>query len=396
MGKRHDSWSDDPRDLLRAGPDFELDDLERDATPGWSSGKKAARRFGRERGELLGELQERLFAEGRERGERSLLVVVQGLDTAGKGGVARHVMSKVDPQGVALRSFGPPSAEEQKHHFLWRIKKELPAPGLIGVFDRSHYEDVLVARVDEIVPPSVWEKRYDEINDFEAALVAAGTTVLKFGLMVSHDEQGLRLMKRLDRPDKRWKYSTNDLPTRRQWDDYQSAYADVFRRTSTDAAPWYVIPADHKWYARVAITEILTQTLVDMDPAWPSVRWDPEVQRRQLAASMSTRALRASLDETDRQVKKAVKDDRRVRKEAARAGSVGAEDDPLADGRGRGPGSRGGRNDGRRHARPPADPEAEGRAPRGATRSVTRVLAWWGGWGSNPRPKDYESSALTD
>ncbi len=330
MGKRHDSWSDDPRDLLRAGPDFELDDLERDATPGWSSGKKAATRFGRERGELLGELQERLFAEGRERGERSLLVVVQGLDTAGKGGVARHVMSKVDPQGVALRSFGPPSAEEQKHHFLWRIKKELPAPGLIGVFDRSHYEDVLVARVDDIVPPSVWENRYDEINDFEEALVAAGTTVLKFGLMVSHDEQGLRLMKRLDRPDKRWKYSTNDLPTRRQWDDYQSAYADVFRRTSTDAAPWYVIPADHKWYARVAITEILTQTLVDLDPAWPTVRWDPAVQRRQLAASMSTRALRASLDETDRQVKKAVKDDRKVRKEAARAGSVGAQDDPLA------------------------------------------------------------------
>jgi hypothetical protein len=155
--------------------------------------------------------------------------------------------------------------------------------------------------------------------------------VLQFGLMVSHDEQGLRLMKRLDRPDKRWKYSTNDLPTRRRWDDYQEAYADVFRRTSTEAAPWYVVPADHKWFSRLAITEILTQTLVDMDPEWPSVRWDPEVQRRQLASSMSTRALRASLDETDRQVRKAVKDDRRVRQKAARAGSVGAQDDPLAE-----------------------------------------------------------------
>ena len=331
MGKRgNGAWSDDPRDLLRAHSSFDLVGMDRDATPGWTSGKKSAKKLGRERGDLLSELQERLFAEGQAGGQRSLLVVVQGLDTAGKGGVARHVMSKVDPQGVALRSFGPPTPEEQEHHFLWRIRKELPPPGLIGVFDRSHYEDVLIARVDELVPPDVWETRYDEINDFEAELVASGTTVLKFGLMVSHDEQGVRLMKRLDRPDKHWKYSTNDLPTRRQWDDYQQAYADVFRRTSTDAAPWYVIPADHKWYARLAITEILTQTLVEMDPEWPAVRWDPEVQRRRLAETMSTKALRASLKETDRQVKKAVRDDRRVREEAAEAGTVGAEGDPLA------------------------------------------------------------------
>nr|WP_081795189.1 PPK2 family polyphosphate kinase [Nocardioides sp. URHA0020] len=330
MSKPEDGWDEDPRALLRAEDGFDLDKLERDATPGWASGKRTAKALGRERGDLLSELQERLFAEGRTDGGRSLLVVVQGLDTAGKGGVARHVMSKVDPQGVALRSFGPPTAEEQEHHFLWRIRKQLPAPGLIGVFDRSHYEDVLIARVDGLVEPPVWEKRYDEINDFEARLVEAGTTVLKFGLMVSHDEQGLRLMKRLDRPDKHWKYSTNDLPTRRKWDDYQEAYADVFRRTSTDAAPWYVIPADHKWYARLAITEILTQTLVDLDPQWPTVRWDPEVQRRQLAATMSTRALRASLKETKREVKKAVADDRRVRREAAEAGSVGQEDAPLA------------------------------------------------------------------
>ncbi|GAW51509.1 MULTISPECIES: PPK2 family polyphosphate kinase [unclassified Nocardioides] len=332
MSKRHeDPWSEDPRDLLRSGPDFDLAEMDRGATPGWDEGKKAATAHGHRRGSLLSELQERLFAEGRERGERSLLVVVQGLDTAGKGGVARHVMSKVDPQGVALRSFGPPTEAERKHHFLWRIKKELPSPGLIGVFDRSHYEDVLVARVDGLVTPDEWEGRYDEINAFEEGLVEAGTTIIKFGLMVSHDEQGLRLMKRLDRPDKHWKYSTNDLPTRRDWDAYQAAYEDVFRRTSTDAAPWYVVPADHKWYARLAITEILTQTLADMDPEWPSVRWDPEVQRRELAASMSTAALRASLKETDKQVKKAVKDDRRVQVQAARARGVGAEDDPLVE-----------------------------------------------------------------
>lgn len=329
MGRGHD-WADDPCELLAAGRTFDLDGMDRSATPGWKHGKKAAERFGKERGDLLSELQERLFAEGRAGGSRSLLVVVQGLDTAGKGGVARHVMSKVDPQGVALRSFGPPTPEEQEHHFLWRIRKALPKPGLIGVFDRSHYEDVLVARVDELVPPDVWEKRYDEINEFESELVASGTTVLKFGLMISHDEQGLRLMNRLDRPDKRWKYSKNDVPARRKWDAYQEAYGDVFRRTSTDVAPWHVIPADHKWYARLAITEILAQTLIGMDPAWPTVRWDPEVQRAQLAATMSTEALRASLDETDRQVRKAVKDDRRVREESAEARQVGDDGDPVA------------------------------------------------------------------
>ncbi len=231
---------------------------------------------------------------------------------------------------MALRSFGPPTEEEQKHHLLWRIRKELPSPGLIGVLDRSHYEDVLILRVDELVPRKTWEGRYEEITRFEAELVEAGTSIVKLGMMVSHDEQGVRLMKRLDRPDKHWKYSANDLRTRRQWDDYQEAYADVFRRTSTDAAPWYVIPADHKWYARLAITEILTQTLIDLDPEWPSVRWDPMVQRRELARTMSTKALPESLRRTDDQVKKAIKADRQVVKQAARASEVGDDTDPVA------------------------------------------------------------------
>ena len=333
MAKKRDvgAWRQDPHDALRAGPDFDLDKLDRGSTPGWKGDKSTAKRFGKQRGTLLSELQERLFAEGSAGAGRSLLVIVQGLDTAGKGGVARHVMSKVDPQGVALRSFGPPTEEEQKHHFLWRLRRELPGPGMIGVFDRSHYEDVLIARVDELVPRATWEGRFDEINQFEGDLVKAGTTIVKFALMVSHDEQGVRLMRRLDRPDKLWKYSANDLPTRRQWDDYQEAYADVFRRTSTDAAPWFVIPADQKWYARLAITEILTQTLIDMDPQWPSVRWDPMVQRRELAKTLSTSALAASLGETDEQVGKAIKDDRSVRKQAARAGTVGDDSDPVED-----------------------------------------------------------------
>jgi polyphosphate kinase 2 (PPK2 family) len=181
------AWSADPREALVADPDFDLDQMHRGGTPGWEDDKRAAKKFSVKRGDLLSELQERFFAEGRAGGTRALLVIVQGLDTAGKGGVARHVMSKVDPQGVALSSFGPPTEDEQQHHFLWRIKKQLPAPGLIGVFDRSHYEDVLVARVDELVPRRTWEGRFDEINQFEGDLVEAGTTVVKFALMVSHD-----------------------------------------------------------------------------------------------------------------------------------------------------------------------------------------------------------------
>lgn len=324
------AWGMDPREALLARPDFDLDEMDRGGTPGWEDGKRAATKFGAQRGRLLSELQERLFAEGRAGAGRSLLIIVQGLDTAGKGGVTRHVLSMVDPQGVALRSFGPPTEKEQAHHFLWRIRRALPGPGMIGVFDRSHYEDVLVARVDGLVPRATWEDRYEEINRFECKVGEAGTTVLKLGMVVSHDEQGRRLMKRLDRPDKHWKYSANDLRTRRRWNDYQEAYADVFRRTSTDTAPWYVIPADHKWYARLAITEILTQTLIDLDPQWPSVRWDPTVQRRELARSMSTKALADSLSETNEQVDKAMKQDRKVRKEAARAGKVGKGKDPVA------------------------------------------------------------------
>lgn len=324
------SWRRDPTTLLQAGPEFDLEAMDRGATPGWKGDKSAAKSLAKKRGKLLSELQERLYAEGSAGAGRSLLVVVQGLDTAGKGGIARHVMSKVDPQGVALRSFGPPSDEERQRHFLWRVRRELPGPGMIGVFDRSHYEDVLIARVDGLVPRSTWEGRYDEINTFEADLVRAGTTIVKLALMVSHDEQGVRLMRRIDRPDKRWKYSANDLPTRRKWDDYQEAYADVFRRTSTEVAPWLVIPADHKWYSRLAIVEILTQTLIEMDPQWPSVRWDPMVQRRELARTMSSSALATSLHETEEQVESAVKDDRSVRKQAARAVAVSDEPDQVA------------------------------------------------------------------
>lgn len=318
-------WTADPRDALRVGPCFDVRALERDSTPGWDGGKSEAKALTDHRGELLNELQERLFAEGRAGGKRSVLVIAQGLDTAGKGGIARHVMGYVDPQGVQLRSFGVPTAEEREHHYLWRIRKALPTPGRIGVFDRSHYEDVLVVRVDELVPREEWEPRYDEINAFEKEITDAGTIILKFALMVSHEEQGMRLMERLDRPDKRWKYSPGDLTTRAKWDAYQEAYQAVFERTSTAHAPWYVLPADRKWFPRLAVTEILTRTLAEMDLQWPAADFDPVEERRKLAATMSREALATSLDETEKTVSDAVDESIDVRLDAAELLGMGAE-----------------------------------------------------------------------
>ena len=315
-------WDEDPRRALRAGKGFDLATFDCRSTPGWTGSKKDAAKFAESRGPLLAELQERLFAEGRRGGDRSVLIVVQGIDTAGKGGVSRHVLSHVDPQGVAMRSFGVPTKEELSHHYLWRIEKALPRPGLIGVFDRSHYEDVLVARVDDLVEPEVWEKRYDEINEWEAKLVENGTTLIKVALMVDRDEQGVRLMERIDRPDKRWKYSPGDIDTRLKWDAYQDAYQAVFDRTSTEAAPWYVIPADRRWYARLAIIELLTQTLIDIDPAWPKADFDVVTERERLAATMSETALRASADETQEKVVSALKAHRQVARDVIRANTL--------------------------------------------------------------------------
>jgi len=318
MGKKTKNlWLADPREVLRAGEGFDLATVDRNSSPGWDGGKKEAKALMASRAALLPELQERLFAAGRTGGKRSVLCIIQGLDTAGKGGIVRHVMGAVDPQGVALSSFGVPTDEEAKHHYLWRIRKALPPAGQIGVFDRSHYEDVLVVRVNDLVPEEQWEKRYAEINKFEADLVANGTIVLKFAMMVSHDEQGLRLMERLDRSDKHWKYKTGDLTTRAKWQEFQTAYQAVFEKTSTEHAPWFVLPADHKWFPRLAIIEILTRTLSEMDLSWPKPRWSVETQRRKLAESMSTEALITSLDETHDNVGSAMADSIGVRHEVA-------------------------------------------------------------------------------
>jgi PPK2 family polyphosphate:nucleotide phosphotransferase len=215
-------------------------------------------------GELAG-LQERLYAEG----ERSLLVVLQAIDAGGKDGTIKHVFRGLNPAGSRVVSFKVPSEEERSHDFLWRVHAKVPAKGEVVVFNRSHYEDVLVVRVHGLVPENVWRARYDLINDFEANLVAAGTRVVKLYLHISKEEQAERFRARLDDPTKRWKFRTGDLEERTRWDDYVAAFEEAIGRTSTDDAPWYVVPADRKWYRNWAVSRILIETLEDMDPQYP-------------------------------------------------------------------------------------------------------------------------------
>ncbi len=275
-------WDVPPVQALRAGPGFDLAAFDPGGTPGWSDDRDEGEERLAEQGARLSDLQEMLFAEGRSGGTRSVLLVLQGMDTAGKGGVVRHVVGMVDPQGVDHASFGKPTKEELSHHYLWRIRKQLPRAGQLGVFDRSHYEDVLVVRVENLVPPEVWGERYDEINEFEAEVVESGTSIVKVALMVSQDEQKDRLRERLDRPDKHWKYNPGDLDVRAKWPAYREAYQAVLDRTSTEVAPWYVVPADRKWYARLAITELLVDAFQHLGLRWPAADFDVEVEKARL------------------------------------------------------------------------------------------------------------------
>jgi PPK2 family polyphosphate:nucleotide phosphotransferase len=220
--------------------------------------------FHRLRDDLIA-LQYDLYAEGK----RKLLVVLQAMDAGGKDGTIRSVFKGVNPQGVQVASFKSPTDYERAHDFLWRVHERVPAAGMIGVFNRSHYEDVLIARVDQLVPSQVWKQRYDQINDFERLLAQTGTTVLKFYLHISLDEQKKRLDKRLADPRKRWKYSAEDLEKRAKWDDYMQAYEDAIERCSTEHAPWYIIPADNKRYRNLAVTTILVEALRKMEMKLP-------------------------------------------------------------------------------------------------------------------------------
>lgn len=262
-------WRDEPAHALRVGANWSIAGFDAAARPGWDGDRDGAERYMRRQADHLSLLQEKLFANGRAGGSRSVLLVLQGMDTSGKGGIVRHVIGMVDPQGVAHRSFGVPTEEERKHHYLWRIRNALPTPGKIGVFDRSHYEDVLVVRVHDLVPGDPWEERYAEINAFEAEVAAAGTVIVKCALLISPEEQFARLRERLERPDKYWKFNPADIDERTHWTEYQEAYQAALRATSTDVAPWHAIPADSKWFARLAICELLLGALESLELGWP-------------------------------------------------------------------------------------------------------------------------------
>lgn len=233
-------------------------------------------------GPQLAAEQEKLFAAGSTGSSQRILLVLQGMDTSGKDGVVSHVVGLVGPAGVAIRSFRKPTAEEAAHHFLWRIRKALPAPGLIGVFNRSHYEDVVITRVHDWIDEATCAERIEQINAFEAGLVEDGTTVVKCFLHISYAEQRRRLLERLDDPTKQWKFNPGDVDERAYWSDYQSAYAHAIARTSTEAAPWYIVPGDSKWYRNWAIGQILLETLTDLHLQYPTPDYDVAANRRRL------------------------------------------------------------------------------------------------------------------
>jgi PPK2 family polyphosphate:nucleotide phosphotransferase len=236
----------------------------------------------------LASYQERLFAAAKEGAtSQRLLLLLQAMDCGGKDGTVRSVTQGMNPAGMKAVSFGPPNEEERQHDFLWRIARALPQAGYVGIFNRSHYEDVLVVRVHDLVTKDVWAQRYDAINAFEAEQAAGGLTFVKVMLHISKDEQRKRLLARLDDPTKHWKYNPGDLTERARWEDYQQAYDDALSRCSTTAAPWYVVPADRKWYRNWAVATLLRQAFADIDPQYPEPVFDVAAERAKLRTASS-------------------------------------------------------------------------------------------------------------
>jgi PPK2 family polyphosphate:nucleotide phosphotransferase len=278
--------------------------LAKDFDPGFKSGitrKKAGVEL-LERGiELLAEYQSRLYADG----SHGVLVVLQALDAAGKDGTIRHVMSGVNPQGVAVHSFKVPSAEELDHDYLWRYQRQLPGRGMIGIFNRSHYEEVLVVRVHrelldrQKLPQGsagsgVWRRRYREINNWERYLTDNGIRVVKLFLNLSREEQRTRFLRRIDLADHNWKFSRSDVLEREFWDDYQRAFSEMLSNTSTDWAPWHVIPADRKWFARISAAAVIAEALIDLDPHYPTVTQDKRDELAAIKADLEKQAPRGA------------------------------------------------------------------------------------------------------
>jgi PPK2 family polyphosphate:nucleotide phosphotransferase len=250
---------------IKPGSEIKLADNDPDDTSEFDGDKDAAEARLKELNKEIADLQEILYAEHK----RKLLIVLQGMDTSGKDGTIRHVFEGVNPQGVLVANFKVPSQEELDHDYLWRVHKKAPGKGELVIFNRSHYEDVLVVRVHNLVPREVWSRRYDQINDFEHLLAEEGTTIVKFYLHIDPEEQRERLQARLDDPNKRWKFNPGDLKERQLWEDYLEAYEDVLNKTSTDWAPWYLVPANRKWYRNLVVATVLLKTLEKLEMRFP-------------------------------------------------------------------------------------------------------------------------------
>lgn len=273
--------------LLRvpAGEAVDLRRFDTGATPAGPPDKAAGRAATAGMAERLGALQERLYAASTAGDRRRVLLVLQGMDTSGKGGTVKHVIGLFNPSGCRIKAFKAPTPEERGHPFLWRIRKALPQPGEIGIFDRSHYEDVLVARVRDLVPRSRLNRRYAQINRFEQSLADEGATLVKVFLHLGYEEQRARLLERLDNPDKHWKFNPGDIEERALWPAYQEAYELALERCSSGAAPWFIVPADRKWYRNWAISTLLLEHLEALDPRYPEGDFDVEECRRRLLAT---------------------------------------------------------------------------------------------------------------
>ncbi|MFI6261123.1 PPK2 family polyphosphate kinase [Micromonospora sp. NPDC051006] len=286
------------RELLRVTAPVHLGSIDPRSTPGLPDAAVTGEHrkgWAREQVELLGaglgRQQEMLYATAKAAESAPdpagsapprVLLVLQAVDSGGKDGTIKRVAGAMNPLGLHIRSFGPPTPEELRHDFLWRIRRALPPPGYVGVFNRSHYEDVLAARVGSLVPAAVWRARYDEINTFERELTDAGVTLIKVMLHISYAEQGARLLARLDDPRKHWKYNPSDVDARARWDDYQAAYADALSRCGPDSAPWFVVPADRKWYRDWAVAHLLRETFDTLDLGYPPAGFDLERERERL------------------------------------------------------------------------------------------------------------------
>lgn len=288
MGKK-DKNDFSLRDVLQIPTDPEkarahLHTVHSAATPHAPGKKSHTKKQMKKYGPELTDLQEKLFAQAQADAADRVLIVLQGMDTSGKGGIVEHVLGLVNPAGLRLHSFKAPSKEELAHDFLWRVTKALPDRGMIGIFDRSQYEDVLIVRVHDVVPEAEWTARFEAINAFEADLSASGCRIIKCFLNVSFPMQRERLIARLDDPTKHWKFNVGDIKERGYWASYQVAYLDALTKCNSDDAPWYSIPADHKWYRNWAVSRLLLETLRDIDPQYPEMDLDIPDLKGRLAA----------------------------------------------------------------------------------------------------------------